>query len=174
MKELMKNWKITKEELKILKVKNSLKMKKLTIVLFVISVSIFFAPPPALAARKRVRVKASAGEGDGGAVRRSIYGGASSSVKFRADRKAFILTLSNMGNISSVSYQLTYLANGVSQGVMGKINPSIEPTASRELLFGTCSHGVCTYHTNIANARLKVSSLLTSGVTVIKPYRIRP
>ena len=150
-------------------------MKKLTIILFLISISIFFAPPTALAARKRVRVKAPAGSSGGGStVRRSAYGGASSSVRFRADRKAIILTLSNMGGVSSVSYQLTYLANGVSQGVMGKIDPSIESTATRELLFGTCSHGVCTYHANITNARLKVSSLLTSGVTVVKPYRIRP
>ncbi len=170
----MKNSKIMKEELKILKVKNLLKMKKLTIILFVISVSVFLTPPTALAARQRVRVTAPASSGGGAPVRSSAYGGASSSVKFRGDRKALILTLSNMSGISSVSYQLTYSTNGVSQGVMGKIDPSIEPTATRELLFGTCSHGVCTYHTNITNAKLKISSLLTSGVTVVKPYRIRP
>lgn len=147
-------------------------MKKVGFILILFSLNIFLAPLPALAARKRTRVKRPAG--GGGGVRRSAYGGASSSVKFRGDRRAIILTLSNMGSCSSVSYQLTYIANGISQGVMGKINPSLESTATRELLFGTCSHGVCTYHTNITNMRLKVSSHLASGVTVIKPYRIRP
>ena len=148
-------------------------MKKITIIL--ISLNIFFSPLPALAARKRVRVEAPAKSGGGGAaVQRSAYGGVSSSVKLRGDRKAITLTLSNMGGVSSVSYQLTYIANGVSQGVMGKVDPALEATAARELLFGTCSHGVCTYHTNISNMRLKVSSHLASGITVIKPYRIRP
>lgn len=150
-------------------------MKKLTIFLFLISVGSLFTPSPILAARTRIRVKPPAKSGGGGApVQRSAYGGASSSVKLRGDRKAITLTLSNMGGISSVSYQLTYIANGVSQGVMGKIDPALEATATRELLFGTCSHGVCTYHTNISNMKLTVSSHLTSGVTIIKPYRIRP
>ena len=150
-------------------------MKKLNIILFIIFLSSLVFPLSAMAARKRVRVKPAAKSGGGGApVRRSAYGGASSSVKLRGDRKAIILTLSNMGGVNSVSYQLTYIANGVSQGVMGKIDPNLEPTASRELLFGTCSHGVCTYHTNISNMKLTVSSHLASGITVIKPYRIKP
>ena len=146
--------------------------KKLILILFLATL---LSPPLVLAARERIRVKPAAKSGGGGApVRRSAYGGVSSSVKLRGDRKAITLTLSNMGGISSVSYQLTYIANGVSQGVMGKVNPALEATATRELLFGTCSHGVCTYHTNISNMKLTVSSHLTSGITVIKPYRIRP
>lgn len=148
-------------------------MKKIFLILISSSLITLFAPLPALAARKRVRVKPPAKSG-GAPVRRSAYGGASSSVKLRGDRKAITLTLSNMGGVSSVSYQLTYIANGVSQGVMGKVDPALETTATRELLFGTCSHGVCTYHTNISNMKLTVSSHLVSGITVIKPYRIRP
>lgn len=106
--------------------------------------------------------------------RRVYYGAARSLVKLRRDRKALLVTVSGMKNCSFVSYQLTYSANGLPQGVMGKIDPKVEPTATRELLFGTCSAGVCTYHTNIANMRLLISSHLKSGLTVIKPYRIRP
>lgn len=79
-----------------------------------------------------------------------------------------------MQSATSVSYQLTYTANGISQGVMGKIDPKLEPTAIRELLFGTCSAGVCTYHQNIQGMRLKIISKLKSGLTIIKPYRVKP
>ena len=140
------------------------------ILIFFLAALLF--PPLTLAARKRVRVKRPATRTGG--VRRSAYGNTSSSVKFRPDRKALLLTISNMGNVDSVSYQLTYLADGTSQGVMGEIDLSLESAATRELLFGTCSAGVCTYHTNISNMKLTVSSHLTSGVTVIKPYRIKP
>jgi len=133
----------------------------------------FVFPLSVFAARERVRVQPPTTSGSAPAGY-SSYGGASSSVKLRDDRRAIILTLSNMGNCRSVSYQLTYLTNGVSQGVMGKVDPALEPTATRELLFGTCSHGVCTYHTNISNMRLTIKSFLHSGQTLIKPYRIKP
>lgn len=150
-------------------------MKKLTLIFINFSFISFIFLSSTFAARKRIRVSAPpASTGGSAPVQRSAYGAASSSVKFRGDRKAIILTLSNMSGVSSVSYQLTYLSNGISQGVMGQVDPSIEPTATRELLFGTCSHGVCTYHTNIQNARLIVKSHLSSGLTVVKPYRIKP
>ena len=131
-----------------------------------------FSPPSVFAARKRIRVKRRTRKTAGS--RRSFYGAARSMVKLRGDRRALLLTISGMENCKSLSYKLTYTANGVPQGVMGKIDPALEPTAKRELLFGTCSRGVCTYHRGLANMRLLISSHLKSGITVIKPYRIKP
>lgn len=146
-------------------------MKKIVGFLILILFSTSFLTTEVLAARKRIRGRRARRKT---ARKTRFYGGALSSVKLRADRRALLVNLSNMGNLVAVSYELTYLANGVSQGVVGSIDPALEPAAFRELLFGTCSAGVCTYHTNISNMRLKIISKLKSGLTIIKPYRIRP
>lgn len=101
--------------------------------------------------------------------------GVASSVKFRADRKAIVLTLSDLDKASQVSYTLTYTGSGVPQGVSGSIKPSGESSVSRELVFGTCSAGVCRYHTGIYNARLVITTYLKSGSykKVHKAYRIK-
>lgn len=99
-------------------------------------------------------------------------GGVTYSVKFRSDRKGIILNLSRLDNASSVSYELTYTSNGITQGVRGSIKPT-GSSETRELLFGTCSGNVCRYHTNIRDARLVITSKLKSGKTTRKPYRLR-
>lgn len=93
--------------------------------------------------------------------------------KLRGDRLALIVNLNNLGQASSVSYELTYEANGIPQGVRGTITPAGENSTQRELLFGTCSSNVCTYHQNIKNMKFTVASTLKSGGKIIKPFRVK-
>lgn len=112
------------------------------------------------------------GSTSGTTVTRTYSRGINASISFRPDRLGLIINFSGFtSNIESVTYTLTYNANGIPQGAMGTVTPE---TASeqREVLFGTCSHGVCRYHTNITNARLVIDTKLTSGLTIRKPYRI--
>ncbi|PIQ70287.1 hypothetical protein COS55_04035 [Candidatus Shapirobacteria bacterium CG03_land_8_20_14_0_80_40_19] len=95
------------------------------------------------------------------------------SVKFRSDRRALNVSFYNLNTASSTSYELTYLGNDLEQGVVGSINPNEGSSASRLLLFGSCSGNVCTYHKNIQNMQLKITSKLKSGKTLIKRYRIK-
>ena len=107
-----------------------------------------------------------------GPVKRGATAGITISPKLRADRQALTIYFSNLQNASSVSYTLMYETNGQSEGAGGTIS-SLENTATRELLFGTCSKNVCRYHSNIKNAKLEVVSQLKSGKQSIKRYRIR-
>lgn len=97
--------------------------------------------------------------------------GVSSSVRFRPDRLGLLITFSNFDNLTSGRYELIYDSNGITQGAGGSI--LLGDTDTKELLFGTCSGGVCVFHENISNARLSVVSVLNDGTTILKPYRIR-
>jgi len=92
----------------------------------------------------------------------------------RADRKALSVSFSNLQTASSISYELTYDSNGITQGVIGTITPSGQTIATRELLFGTCSKNVCTYHTNITGMKFVVTSTHTSGIKIRKTFRVKP
>lgn len=95
------------------------------------------------------------------------------SPRLRADRSALLVSFGNLQNASSVSYILTYSQNGQQEGAGGSTDPSQGNTASRELLFGTCSSGVCRLHSGISNMRFEVTTQLKSGKSVIKRFRIR-
>lgn len=95
------------------------------------------------------------------------------SPKLRSDRLALIVGFGGLLRANSVSYTLSYNANGIPQGVAGTIRPTQDST-KRELLFGTCSAGVCRYHTNIKGMKLVVTSYLKSGKRAIKTFRIKP
>jgi hypothetical protein len=104
----------------------------------------------------------------------SSRGGITTSVKFRADRRAIIVNFSNLGVANSVSYTLSYNSRGTTQGAAGTLDPSISPDpTTRELLFGTCSHGVCRYDSGITNARFVVTTMTTGGKRVIKSFRLK-
>lgn len=111
------------------------------------------------------------GSGSTAAAPASYYG-VGVSPKLRGDRLALIVIFNGLQNATSVSYTLTYETNGINQGVGGTIKSSAETSATRELAFGTCSAGVCTYHTNITGMRFEVVSKLTNGKTSIKRYQI--
>lgn len=95
------------------------------------------------------------------------------SPKLRADRRAIIINFGNLQNAKSVSYALTYNTAIQQEGAIGSLNLSGINSASEELLFGTCSKGVCKYHTGIKNAKLEVSYTNLSGKRYLKRFRIR-
>jgi len=103
---------------------------------------------------------------------KTITGQTAAKVKFRSDRKAVILNLSNLGTAKSVSYELQYETNGLMQGAGGSVTIAGD-SASREILFGSCSGGVCNYDKNIKNAKLTVTTTLKSGKKIIKPFRLK-
>lgn len=98
--------------------------------------------------------------------------GIKTSVRFRSDRRGLLVSFGDFGNVVSATYSLTYTANGIPQGIEGTVTPDTAG-GQRELLFGTCSHGVCRYHDDISNARLVIDSKLSSGLVIRKPYRIK-
>lgn len=119
-----------------------------------------------------------------GAVVKSTGRGSTISVypKLRKDRKALNVNFSNLLNASKVSYLLIYKhsfegsdpykTNGQEEGAMGGINFKGN-SASQELLFGTCSKGVCRYHSGITDARLEVSYTNKQGKKYLKKYKIK-
>lgn len=98
--------------------------------------------------------------------------GSSVSARLRGDRKALNVSFSNLKKARNVMYILMYQTNGKDEGVSGSIDLSSDST-TRELLFGTCSSGVCRYHTSITNMKLEVTSEMTSGKKTLKRFRIR-
>lgn len=138
--------------------------------LFILSFSLIALTFPKTAEAK-VLPQARAG---GKTTVRTTSGGSGVAVspKLRADRKALTVGFGNLQNATSVSYTLTYTTNGQQEGAGGTISGA-GSSATRELLFGTCSGNVCRYHTNITNARLEILSQLKSGKKTIKRYRIR-
>ena len=79
----------------------------------------------------------------------------------------------NLSQVKSLEYVLTYESNGNEQGVTGSIDTTSGSSLSRELVFGTASSGVYTYHSNIKNMKLEVNVVLKSGKKFLKRYRVR-
>ncbi len=134
-------------------------MKRIVYVAF-FSLLFFFLLSPVSAAKKRIRVPKAAGV-------------AYSQVKLSRNTNSIVATFLNLGRVRRVDYTLSYLANGVSQGVVGSFVPTGQATEARDLYFGTCSHGVCTPHYGITGASLIVKTTLKSGGTHIKRYRFK-
>ena len=110
-------------------------------------------------------------------VRRSnaprVAGIAYSSARLSRTTNSVVVTFLNLTKVKSVTYSLSYVAGGISQGVVGTLASSGQASDSRDLYFGTCSHGVCTPHYSIRNAVLLVETRLTSGAVHTKRYRIK-
>lgn len=93
--------------------------------------------------------------------------------KLRADRQALLVTFTNLQLANSVSYTLMYQANGNEEGAGGSVDSSAGSTATRELLFGTCSAGVCRYHSGMSNMRLEVTVEYKNGKKATRRFRIK-
>lgn len=106
-------------------------------------------------------------------ARNTVSGGFSASVRYRGDKMGLLMSFPNFNGISSVTYSFTYDTNGIPQGIGGTVTSANNPSADRELLFGTCSTSVCTYHHNLTNARLVLTAKMTNGRTATKAYRIK-
>ncbi len=103
----------------------------------------------------------------------AVATGALVSARLRSDRQALLTTFSNLQRVNNITYTLMYQTNGVDQGVSGSLDSSAGNSVSRELLFGTCSSGVCRYHGNITNMKFEVVSELPNGKRVIKRFKVR-
>lgn len=83
----------------------------------------------------------------------------------RADGKAVILKITELEDLSSVEYELSYLAKGdIPRGVIGTIQ--VKPgdrEISRELLLGTCSRNVCKYDEGVTSVTLIGKVTKTDG-----------
>lgn len=118
---------------------------------------------PAYAARKRVRKTTNQVQ--------YVPQGVKTQIRFRSDGRGLLINFSSFDRLASGRYELIYEADGVTQGAGGTI--ILGDTGTKEVLFGTCSGGICHWHKNISNARLSIYSTLKDGTTILKPYRIK-
>lgn len=102
-----------------------------------------------------------------------VYSSVGISVRLRSDRRAINVYFSNLSKAKGLTYTFIYQTNGKDEGVSGSVDSSQGDSAARELLFGTCSNGVCVYHQNLSNMRLEVMTELLSGKKTIKRFRVR-
>jgi len=72
----------------------------------------------------------------------------------RADGKEFTLDIGRIENTETVEYELVYLSQGISRGVIGSVNLSGEKSISRKLLLGSCSRNVCKYDEGVEQGTL--------------------
>lgn len=128
----------------------------LVIFFFIVTSQVYAAKP---------RVAKSGGGG-------KSVGGSYSTARLSRGTNSVVVSFINPANVSKVSYTLSYLGSGISQGVVGSLSPS-GAGDSRDLYFGTCSHGVCTPHYSIKNARLVITTYLKNGARNVKLYRIK-
>lgn len=148
-----------------------MRMMKVALVIFFLSLAALPLVPVVEAAKVRVRtpVVKSAGSTDS----TSGY----SRAKLSRATNSVVVTFMNLSNVARISYTLSYTSNSRSdlqqQGVVGSLVPSGAATEFRDLYFGTCSHGVCTPHYQITNAKLVIETKLKSGKTHVKIYRIK-
>lgn len=96
-----------------------------------------------------------------------------SKAKLSRATNSVVITFINLSSVEKITYTLSYSANGVEQGAMGSLVPNGTTTDSRDLYFGTCSHGVCTPHRNITGATLTIETKRKSGTTNVKRYKIK-
>lgn len=147
-------------------------MSKNLFLFLAIFLSIFLAYPQGVHAKKTLprqgSAKASVGAKTGGSK------GVNVSVKFKADRKGIVASFGNLEIASSVSYSLSYTQRGgIREGAGGTVGNLSEGSVTRELLFATCSSGVCRYHTGIKNAKFTVTTTLKNGKKVVKNFRLK-
>ena len=139
---------------------------KLLVILFLSALTLAHASPVEAAKPRNPATRTAKSSG-------SAIATGYSKAKLSRNTNSVILTFINLGNVSKITYTLSYTANGIEQGAMGSITPAGNATDSRDVYFGTCSHGVCTPHRGIQNASLVVETHLKNGRTNVKRYKIR-
>lgn len=82
----------------------------------------------------------------------------------RADGKEFTLEVERIKNAKTIEYELVYLANGLSRGVIGSIKLKGETEVSRKLLLGTCSRNICKYDEGVEEGTLTLRFRGEDGV----------
>jgi hypothetical protein len=136
---------------------------KKIIVFLVILAGFLYLITPVFALKKRVSRTGAA----------AVSGSLSySTVKLNRPSHSIDIYFRNLGNVSRVDYELSYMSGGIDKGVVGSLVPPGSGD-TRNLYFGTCSKGVCTPHYSITGATLTVRTALKSGGTNGKLYRIK-
>ena len=133
---------------------------------FLIIITLVFVCPPAEAARLLPRSVSGARSNLSG-------GGFYVSPRLRADRKALYIYIGGLSQVCSLTYTLYYQTDGIDEGVSGSVDSSSGNAITRELLFGTCSSGVCRYHSNITGMKLEVVTEYPNGKKILRRFRIR-
>ena len=144
---------------------------KWIISLIIIFLSTHFFLPTKVEAAKKFTPKSTSTTTTG----KTSSGGGSipAIVRYKPDKGGILLSFSNFSGLASVSYSFTYNSGGLPKGAAGTVTAANNPTSQRELLFGTCSGGVCKYDQGLSGARLTLTAKRTNGTTVTKPYRIK-
>lgn len=89
------------------------------------------------------------------------------------NKRSVSLYLANLQKTISVTYSLSYVTDGKSEGAGGTIKTKGKYSLSRNLLFGTCSNKVCRYHKKIKNAQLTVVVTYLDGTSITKTFKLR-
>lgn len=132
------------------------------LLLFIIALSLTLVPAVNAA---KIRLRPSTGKA---VATSSGY----SKARLSRNTNSVVVTFQNLSNVKSISYTLSYKSGSTEQGAMGSITPS-GATETRDLYFGTCSHGVCTPHYNISGAKLVIETRLKNGRVNTKRYVIK-
>jgi hypothetical protein len=72
----------------------------------------------------------------------------------RADGRELTLNITNIKNASSLEYELSYLSNDLSRGVIGTVDVGGSDKLTRQLLLGSCSKNTCKYDENVTEGSL--------------------
>ena len=94
------------------------------------------------------------------------------SASMAKNKRTVSASFSNLANVKSVSYQLTYTSTKGKQGAGGTVTVGKNTKLSRTLTLGTCSGKVCTYHQGIKNGKLSVTFKLKSGGSISKTVKL--
>lgn len=136
-------------------------------ILFIILLILVSISPATIEAKVLPQAKKA-----GVAVKKFSGSGIAVSPRLNRAKGSLSLSFGNLQVANSVSYSLIYTTNGREEGAGGSVNPKEGNSASRELLFGTCSAGVCRMHSGIKNMRLEVTTQLKTGKQTLKRFRI--
>jgi len=143
-------------------------MQRLIITILLLTiVSLVFGTKSSFAAKKFVKKNGVS------TAKASSGGSIPAIVRKRGDGLGLLMSFSHFNGLQSVAYSFTYTTGGLQQGAGGQVTSGNSPTSQRELLFGTCSGGVCKYHTGVKNAKLVLTAAFTNGRKVSKSYRIK-
>lgn len=82
----------------------------------------------------------------------------------RADKKAVKFAISNVSGITSVEYEITYVAAGdIPRGVIGILEPTAGKLESKYIDLGTCSSGKCKYDAGVTSVKFLLKITKTDG-----------
>jgi len=80
------------------------------------------------------------------------------------DGHYFNLKVEKIKNADSVDYELLYMSDDLSRGVIGSVEVNGQDFFEKEILLGSCSRNVCRYDENITGGSLTLKLRGASGV----------